>query len=278
MKHFGILMSSCMLLAILTLAACVDKSGEDGSNATASNASSEPATDSQVNPCDSEPPDSETSADAGDATDTATDEMAEANPCEMSHEGEVRRMRGIITATGTAFLFTPCGLSEMSINDDAANSLRTAAPDLVGPDGKFYAIMDVSMGEAAMNLERLWHAAPIGETNGCEEDLSNVVYRASGNEPFWDITVFSDGVLTLTTPEEQWNFSVSEMSADETFVNISAVPMGEGAEITMEFASGDCHDSMSGAYSSMIATVIHGEQQFGGCAWVGEATGLSEGE
>ena len=278
MKHFGNLLSSCLLLASLCLSACVDKSGEDRSNTAASNAGSQPAADSQANPCDSEPADSGTIADAGEQTDAAAEGMDESNPCEMSHEGEVRRMRGVITANGTGFFFTPCGLSEMSINDDAANSLRTAAPDLVGPDGQFYAIMDASMGEATMTLERLWHAAPIGETSGCEEDLSNVVYRAAGNEPFWGITVFSNGLLSLTTPEGQWNFSVSEMTADENFVNISGVPMGEGAEIAIEFASASCQDSMSGAYSSMIATVIHGEQQLGGCAWVGEAIGITEGE
>src|SRR5690606_9117832 len=103
-------------------------------------------------------------------------------------------------------------------------------------------------GEATLNLERLWHAAPIGESHGCEEDLSNIIYKASGNEPFWGITVYSDGLLMLRTPEAEWSFNVSEMSADENFVNITAIPMGEGDEITMEFATGDCQDSMSGAW------------------------------
>src|SRR5690606_21830519 len=160
-------------------------------------------------------------------------------------------MRGIVRISGSALFFTPCGLSEMPLNDDASAGLHRRIQDLEFADEGVYAIMDVSMGEAVMKLERLWHAAPIGESSGCEEDLSNVVYRASGNEPFWGITVYDDGLLVLSTPEEQTSFRVTESTADEDFVNIIAAADGGGDEITMEFASADCQDSMSGAYSSM---------------------------
>ena len=118
--------------------------------------------------------------------------------------------------------------------------------------------------EAQLRVLELMRAAPASESKGCEEDLTDAVFLASGNEPFWHARVsrramtFSslDGTeLTLAPPrpqrtEEGWHYGAKTFS--------------------LSLREGFCADTMVGTRYRWRARVEVDGKLFEGCAWEGE--------
>jgi len=102
------------------------------------------------------------------------------------------------------------------------------------------------------------------ETRECEEPLGGFDFRASGNEPFWNViiskaeTVFSElGHPPLTFPYTQPRVSAGRWA-------YSAKNDGRSIEIIIDEIR--CIDSMSGEHFSFAAKVFLDGSTFAGCA------------
>jgi putative lipoprotein len=116
----------------------------------------------------------------------------------------------------------------------------------------------------------LLHAAP--ESHACNEDLSGITVRASGNEPFWRIDIRDAGILLSELGSEDRLFSPATSSVEEgglrRFRGTAETVAGQAAGAPMEVVIEEraCRDSMLGAYFSFAARVEVDGRELIGCA------------
>ena len=123
----------------------------------------------------------------------------------------------------------------------------------------------------ALTVRSLRRAAPAAEGLGCREDLSEVAFAASGEEPFWHLRV-TDDVMLWSTPET----SVTAVTAGtprptpQGWVYEAEAPGAEPIGVRVVLARGRCAGSMVGAlYSWTVVVEVDGERH-SGCAWEGD--------
>jgi len=106
----------------------------------------------------------------------------------------------------------------------------------------------------------------------CREEDPTVIVEASGNEPAWILRV-REGAAELVTMEGTETFSAGEMtpSPDGWVVSGSSA---DGTSFTLSLAIEACRDSMSGAYSHLRGTLLLGDEELVGCAYLGLASDL----
>jgi len=137
--------------------------------------------------------------------------------------------------------------------------------DSARPDEGFGAEYDRSITVTALR-----HAA--SESLACEWELSGVVMRASGNEPFWHVEVRPGEILLSELGEEDRLFSLAPSESREdgllqfrgTAVRESGQPPGAVILVTVDEHL--CRDSMSGAFFSFAARVEVDGRTLAGCA------------
>ena len=105
------------------------------------------------------------------------------------------------------------------------------------------------------------------ETAGCAEDLSNILFRASGNEPFWNVQVTENNIVLseLGKPQLNFPFPPPELS-DGTWLFLSKVETPTQHNIRVSINEKRCIDTMSGEHFSFTAKVSLDDKQFMGCA------------
>ncbi len=111
------------------------------------------------------------------------------------------------------------------------------------------------------------------ETLGCKEDLGGIEFRASGNEPFWNVKISKDEILfsRLGEPEILFPYFPPNVSGNRYLYSSRARdPAPYGIEITIDEKR--CIDTMSGEHFSFVATVRLNDQMFAGCAKQGWST------
>ena len=127
--------------------------------------------------------------------------------------------------------------------------------------------------DKSITVTALRHAAP--ESLACDSDLSDVVMRASGNEPFWRVDVRQGEILLSELGADDRWFTSSSSSASEaqadglrqyrgTAGTESGQPASDAIVVTIDEHS--CRDSMSGAYFSFVAHVEVDGRELAGCA------------
>jgi putative lipoprotein len=97
-----------------------------------------------------------------------------------------------------------------------------------------------------------------------EKDLSMSLFRARGNEPFWNVDVTPQGV-TLQRPDQpdlKADFAPLEKTADGGRKFASEA-------FTLTLTPGFCHDGMSEATYGWNATVTAGADTLKGCGFAG---------
>ncbi len=122
------------------------------------------------------------------------------------------------------------------------------------------------------------------ETRGCEENLGGIEFRASGNEPFWNVTVSKNEIIfsELGMPKIIFPHVPPKLSRNHFVYSSRALePAPYGIEITMDEKR--CIDSMSGEHFSFAAQVSLDGRKYTGCArqgWSGLLTieGLKNAE
>ena len=106
--------------------------------------------------------------------------------------------------------------------------------------------------------------APAGESRGCAEDLEAVVFRAAGNEPFWNLEVTPDAIVLYRMGEPDLTLPAP---APQPLPGGWRYPAGESLSVTFE--RGDCADTMAGSRYSLRASVVTVDGELYGCAWEG---------
>ena len=113
------------------------------------------------------------------------------------------RLRGHVTLGHETQSFEPCGDDEaLWIVPNAelraayeALSHEPYAPVFVELRGELGPAPESGFGaeyDEQLEVFEVMRAAPATEGHGCTEDLSGIAFRASGNEPFWNLLVSRD--------------------------------------------------------------------------------------
>ncbi len=105
------------------------------------------------------------------------------------------------------------------------------------------------------------------ETRGCEENLGGIDFRASGNEPVWNVTISRNEIIFSELGKRKIIFPhVSPRLSGNRYLYPSRTgePSPHGIEIIIDEKR--CIDSMSGEYFSFAAQVSLDGRKYVGCA------------
>lgn len=113
-------------------------------------------------------------------------------------------------------------------------------------------------GDLADNyrLERIHEATSIREHHQRQKD-EGVEFFSTGNEPFWNIRIFRDGHVKLSTPEYEHRFDDPTQSKSEDLYTLSA--SNEDYQLEISYKEEFCRDSMSGYIFTHSVTFTNDE-------------------
>ena len=89
------------------------------------------------------------------------------------------------------------------------------------------------------------------------------IFRAFGNEPFWNVNV-ENTRLTYTTPEDQTGVVMEGMRRDLT-EGVEITGQHDGKAFVLTVTSGACSDGMSDIQHGMTSTFRYGDIDYTGC-------------
>jgi uncharacterized membrane protein/heat shock protein HslJ len=105
------------------------------------------------------------------------------------------------------------------------------------------------------------------ETRGCREDLRGIAFRASGNEPFWDVQISESGIIfaELGKPKIIFPYAIPESHG---FQRVYASKTEEPTQhhIQISVTEKRCIDTMAGEHFSFAAQVNLDGRSYMGCA------------
>jgi putative lipoprotein len=111
-------------------------------------------------------------------------------------------------------------------------------------------------------IERVYREGP-----GCAEDMSEFVVKASGNEPFWALSI-DRSILRFQRPEAPaYSGSYTRSLLADGSSRFEADT--EGGRLTVTLTRRPCRDGMSDAVFGWAAVVRVGQREWGGCGYVG---------
>ena len=121
-----------------------------------------------------------------------------------------------------------------------------------------------------LRVTSLMRAEPSEEGFGCSENLTPVVFKATGQEPFWHLRVLRDRI-TLATPDiPSTIFSEAGPTPLDNGWRFEALSTGpETVQLRLDVRRGACTDSMVGSIYTWVATLNIGGEVRRGCAWEG---------
>ncbi len=115
-------------------------------------------------------------------------------------------------------------------------------------------------------------AAPATEGHGCAEDLTDIAFRAAGNEPFWHLSVTRRSIVFTTPGAPELEFpGASPLRSRQGWIYEAETKDLEARTIRFTVKEGRCTDTMVGAQYSWRAQVELDGQIYEGCAWEGDA-------
>jgi len=89
------------------------------------------------------------------------------------------------------------------------------------------------------------------------------IFRAFGNEPFWNVNV-EDATLTFTTPEDQAG-QVMQGERRAIAGGVEVTGSHEGKAFVLTVTAGDCSDGMSDNQYTLVSTFRFGDLDYKGC-------------
>jgi uncharacterized membrane protein len=102
------------------------------------------------------------------------------------------------------------------------------------------------------------------ETRGCEEDLGGFEFRASGNEPFWNVVISKDAMVFSELAKPRLAFPYAQPSISPGRWGYTSKNDRRSIEIIIYEVR--CIDSMSGEHFSFAAKVVLNGRTYTGCA------------
>ena len=105
------------------------------------------------------------------------------------------------------------------------------------------------------------------ETRGCAEDLKDILFRASGNEPFWNVQISENNIVfsEMGKPHLTFPYAHPEVS-DDRWVFVSKIKKPTQHDIQISITEKRCADTMSGEHFSFTAQVSFDGLKYVGCA------------
>ena len=147
------------------------------------------------------------------------------------------------------------------------------APVFVEVDGVREAAPAAGFGAdypGQLRLVALLRAESADEGFRCGEELSDVLFKASGQEPFWHLRVFADRISLATPDIPPTIFAGARPTLLENgwrFESLSTGP--ESVQLRLDLSREQCSDSMTGSVYTWMATLDIGGDVRRGCAWEG---------
>jgi putative lipoprotein len=192
-------------------------------------------------------------------------------------------LRGLLVLGHEVRSFKPCDSEQdLWVMDETGGDLARIYEDLTSAVyQELYTVLSGEIGPppsdgfgvdyaGSIRVVALSHAAP--ESHACNEDLSGIKIRASGNEPFWRVDIREEEILLseLGSEDRRFSFAPSSVQSDgpRHFRGAaeSAAGAAAGASIEIVIEERACRDSMSGAYFSFSVRVEVDGRELDGCA------------
>jgi len=174
--------------------------------------------------------------------------------------------RGYLIRDPHGSSFRPCGEQQASpIEDRTSGELDRAFQGLaMGANGKLFVVLRgyTSGSSGTVIATDLRRAAPEGR--GCAEDTAVFDFRASGNEPFWDLTISPSGMIFRRLDAEPVEFPFAEPASGQDAFRYHSSTASRRIEVAL--AEKRCIDSMAGSYFSYAAEVMVDGTVYHGCA------------
>lgn len=104
----------------------------------------------------------------------------------------------------------------------------------------------------------------------CSENLTDVIYRARGNEPAWKLDLRHDNLSFASMGSGEVLFPTPEVAITDSGLAISGKSGQDTIEV--EITAGRCIDTMSGSIYSFTTTITTPDQRYSGCAVAGPET------
>ncbi len=105
------------------------------------------------------------------------------------------------------------------------------------------------------------------ETRGCAEDLKDILFRASGNEPFWNVQISESNIVFSVMGKPQLTFPHAHPElSDGRWVFVSKIKEPAQHDIRISIIEKRCIDTMSGEHFSFSAQVSLDGNKYAGCA------------
>ena len=197
----------------------------------------------------------------------------------------VRVVHGYLLESTGGFSFRPCDdRSEVWLIDQTGGDLAAASRALgSGPGSRLFIEVTAAVVGApdsgagsryatALSVTQLLRARPAGEGTGCDEPPAPYIYRAAGNEPFWNATVTTDSIL-FVEPDPPARLAFRATSPERRGAVVTYRVSADGPNrhtLTLSLERGRCTDSMSGAFYSLLARASLDGRTFVGCAREGD--------
>ena len=195
------------------------------------------------------------------------------------HRGHLTIGTGIETRS-----FKLCGAEEsIWIEDRTAGDLWATYRELANyPNRPIFMVVRGRLTEAPpagfgahysqqLLVDELRHAA--AESAGCFDDPDDYAFRATGNEPFWNLTVSRRGlVFTRMGDDSRTLFPYSPPTfLDRQVVYRSQTGGNSPKTLVVRLEEIGCRDTMADADFSFRATIEIDDQTLAGCAVEGGA-------
>ena len=182
----------------------------------------------------------------------------------------VQRLMGELSVDQDRLRLQPCGGGrQMEVEDAGTLNLRQDAEQLLG-DGAGRLFADLGGADLGNRLRatRLYRLQAEGQ--GCQEDnFARLIARASGNEPFWSVSISAKGLVLQRPGEEPLALPYLEEQLPEGRLYFSSE--ADGQRLSLWLAPQRCQDDMSGALRHLRAELRLNDQRLTGCAYLGGA-------
>lgn len=192
----------------------------------------------------------------------------------LSQPGEnyvpMQRLAGELNVAQGGLTLQPCGSGRQFMVEDAGSlGLVADAERLLGDSaGRLFADLG---GEDMGNRLRATRVYRLqAEGHGCQEQgFPRLIARASGNEPFWNVSVTAQGLVLERPGEPPLALPYLEEQLPEGRLYFSSD--ADGQRLSLWLAPQRCHDDMSGALRHLSAELRLNDQRFTGCGYLGGA-------
>lgn len=186
------------------------------------------------------------------------------------------RLQGELTRQAGQIWFSPCNDPRRFAISEGDTGIAQDSSELLG-DGHSVLFADlrgrmgstkVSGADGGYELSRVYRLQPEG--NGCEDpNFKRTVLRASGQEPFWSVTVSNQGMVLSSPDSEPLALPYMEEQLPEGRLNLTSEANGQRVELWI--APQRCVNDMSGAVQHLSAELRLNGKLMRGCASFGGA-------